>query len=993
VASPLEAYLEQRLGGILERDDLRGLSASLAAYPAPIRKEIVDLGLLLSDFSRKSASEFFKQLSALLPGVPQESLSSLLPAWVGIGIRVAQKSGAAGIRFFRESPESIVKAAGNPRSGELLSAILQRVEADPSLGLIALKAGSEMVNRSIPFDDWIEAGSSLASRDYTLGTEYFRVTPDLLRFLSTDDLSSWIETGVRLAEPPRYFDTILFYRLSPELFQQIREELRSKLLLLLFQIGEHAPAEVIPFFKEAPEILSRIAEGDRSGGLAEAALEAALQVAGYDGALAPVLLRKTPEILKALGRHAPRFLDWVSGGLSLLAQDPDRARGYFGLATREGREALDRLIGGMSLHRVEGVLKRIASALGGRPLAIRPLPGAESGGEVAPLPKTDGFILYLPGHVRIFPDDEDNFLWYKVAVAHAAGRVEFGSDALSPERLEKVKRWLADRHGVDFSGEDLGSFLDRFPSPRLARDLFALAEGARIDALLRKNYPGLSKDLNRIAEITLAGRMPIAGKSSQEAAVELLLQISLTGKTREPIPSVLQPVVFEACRVLTAVQEAEATVEISLRVACEVYFVLEPQAPEEVFPEGEMERFEPTGKGERGTGDGAGEYRPADPLAHRGEIDAGPARRVEKLIEEKKAEFLKKLAEAGIEVAHHEGTVEEAYRSGEIDLEGLSDQKSFSEWAGGKIKSLPLGRGREELGEKSFLYPEWDCTIEGYREEWCRVRESKVEAEEPSFPERVRMDRRGEIFEIVRLFQALKPQSLRKKRGEEEGEEIDLDLLIAGIVERRAGRLPTVRVYTRRERKERSVAAAILVDLSGSTGRQIAPGRTVLEVEKEGLVLLAEALRAVGDPSAFYGFSGRGREEALFYRIKDFEEEWEGVPRRIGALRAFHQNRDGAAIRHASATLARRPERTKLLILISDGRPLDEGYEGSYAVQDSRKALQEARDQGIHPFCITVDREGGEYLEGIYGKVAYTIIDDVASLPGRLPILYKRLTT
>jgi hypothetical protein len=627
---------------------------------------------------------------------------------------VAQKSGAAGVKFFRESPESIATAAGSPRSEELLSAILRVVEADPSLGLIALKAGSEMVDRSIAFDDWIAAGLSLSSRDYTLGIEYFRVTPDFLRFFSTDDLSSWIETGFRLAEPPRYFDTILFYRLSPELFQQVQEELRSKLVLLLFQISERAPGEVIPLLKEAPEILSRIAEGDRSGGLAEAALEAALQVAGYDAVLAPILLRKTPEILKALGRHAPRYLDWVSAGLSLLAQDPDRAKGYFSLATREGREALDRLIGGVPLLRVEGVLKRIASALGGRPLAIRPLPGTEAGGEAAPLPKSDGLILYLPGHVRIFPDDEDNFIWYKVAVAHAAGRVEFGSDALSPERLAKVGRWLADRHAVDFSGEDLGSFLGWFPSPRLARDLFALTEGARIDALLRRNYPGLSKDLDRIAEVTLAGRMPIAGRSAEEAAVELLLQISLAGKTREPIPSILQPVLFEACRVLAVVQEAEATVEVSLRAACEVYFVLKPQAPEEVFPEGEMERFEPTGKGERGGGDGAGEYRPADPLAHRGEVDPGPARRVEKLIEEKKAEFLKKLAEAGIEVAHHEGAVEEAYRSGEIDLEGLSDQKSFSEWAGKRTRSLLLDRGREEPGEKSFLYPEWDCTVEGY---------------------------------------------------------------------------------------------------------------------------------------------------------------------------------------------------------------------------------------------------------------------------------------
>jgi nitric oxide reductase activation protein len=49
--------------------------------------------------------------------------------------------------------------------------------------------------------------------------------------------------------------------------------------------------------------------------------------------------------------------------------------------------------------------------------------------------------------------------------------------------------------------------------------------------------------------------------------------------------------------------------------------------------------------------------------------------------------------------------------------------------------------------------------------------------------------------------------------------------------------------------------------------------------------------------------------------------------------------------------------------------------------------------QGINFFCITVDPDPGKYLDNIFSDAGYTIIDDASSLPERLPILYKRITT
>ena len=84
--------------------------------------------------------------------------------------------------------------------------------------------------------------------------------------------------------------------------------------------------------------------------------------------------------------------------------------------------------------------------------------------------------------------------------------------------------------------------------------------------------------------------------------------------------------------------------------------------------------------------------------------------------------------------------------------------------------------------------------------------------------------------------------------------------------------------------------------------------------------------------------------------------------------------------------------------MISDGRPQDRGYsqessEKAYAVQDTRMAFIEARREGIHPFCLTVDKEGNDYLRTMMDDFSYEVLTEVAMLPKRLPQLYKRLTT
>jgi nitric oxide reductase NorD protein len=200
-------------------------------------------------------------------------------------------------------------------------------------------------------------------------------------------------------------------------------------------------------------------------------------------------------------------------------------------------------------------------------------------------------------------------------------------------------------------------------------------------------------------------------------------------------------------------------------------------------------------------------------------------------------------------------------------------------------------------------------------------------------------------------------------------------------------------VYIRREKRERNVAVAFLVDVSGSTSRQLEGGRRVIDVEKESLVLLCEALEAVGDQYGLFAYSGQGRSSIDFLTIKDFDDRLgAATAHRLGGLGPRRQNRDGAAIRHASAKLMAREAKTRILILLSDGRPLDDGYKDDYALEDTRKALREARHQHIDPFCVTIDREADAYLRRMYGDVDFAVIDRTESLPTKLPTIYRRLT-
>jgi len=287
-----------------------------------------------------------------------------------------------------------------------------------------------------------------------------------------------------------------------------------------------------------------------------------------------------------------------------------------------------------------------------------------------------------------------------------------------------------------------------------------------------------------------------------------------------------------------------------------------------------------------------------------------------------------------------------------------------------------------------LLLDEWDFRRQAYRRQWCHVYLHTVAGSDSGYVPAVRARYAPLIRQLRRRFEAMRGED-RILRRQADGPEVDMDALVEAIADRRGGAEASPRLFCRRQRDARSLAAAFLVDMSGSTEGWIN------DAEREALVLMCEALEMLDDRYAIWGFSGWTRTRCDLYRIKDFDDPYDAaVQARIAAIKARDYTRMGPPIRHLTRCLLREPARHRLLVSLSDGRPDDFGdeYRSQYGIEDTRQALLEARQAGVRPFCVTIDRHGADYLKRMYGPAAYTVLDDVKKLPLKIADIYRKLT-
>jgi nitric oxide reductase NorD protein len=291
-------------------------------------------------------------------------------------------------------------------------------------------------------------------------------------------------------------------------------------------------------------------------------------------------------------------------------------------------------------------------------------------------------------------------------------------------------------------------------------------------------------------------------------------------------------------------------------------------------------------------------------------------------------------------------------------------------------------------GAPDAIYDEWDYRRASWRRDWCHLYEMDGPLGEQEWVDDVRQRDAHLIREVRRRFEALRGED-RSQRRQLDGEEIDLDAQVDARADHKSGAEPSPHLFIQRRRVERSLAVMFMVDMSGSTKGW------VNDAERESLVLLCEAIEALGDRYAIYGFSGWTRTRCDIYRIKHFSDRYDAATRqRIAGIEARDYTRMGVAVRHLSGLLRRQNARHKLLVTLSDGRPDDHGdeYRGRYGIEDTRHALLEAREQGIRSYCVTIDRHGADYLPQLYGPAHYSVIDDARKLPRKIAEIYRKLT-
>jgi len=589
-------------------------------------------------------------------------------------------------------------------------------------------------------------------------------------------------------------------------------------------------------------------------------------------------------------------------------------------------------------------------------------------------PATDGNRLIFPPRLRLCTTTDHNLALYR------------WSATLLWAQLDRATFRLPAGWG-DEAEDDLGRldcFLRSFDVPPVATYLYLIAETVRLEAAMARELPGLARTASAAKKALLAtttdkpimprarlcmeltrwllggdrpsgvaGRVanllaPLAAKgtgveaSCEAVAAAYPIVADLPGNDLPPLPYIAP---LRPASVATALRERREQQLSRLRLA--IRNLVEEQ---EINPLGGVRLRECT-DGEEPT---------------RFEMVAS-GRPIEIPVE-----------------------VEELLRSVAADLGTLPPELlSAGGWAPGyDAGSNPERDGLDDKRDDGYPYDEWDHRRHAYHKGWCMVRELQPATSPDPVATRILAEHHGVVRALRHRFERLRTEE-RTLRRQRDGTDIDLDAVVEAMADARAGVEPDNRLFTRLRRDERNIAVCFLVDMSGSTKGWIN------RVQKESLVLLCEALEVLGDRYAIYGFSGMTRLKCDLYPIKPFTEPYgDEVRARIGSIEPKDYTRMGSAIRHACFRLGEVEARTRLLITLSDGKPDDwDHYRGAYGIEDTRRALIEAKRGGIHPFCITIDRDAADYIAHMVGPASYCYVEDVRTLPRKIPEVYRRLTT
>lgn len=659
--------------------------------------------------------------------------------------------------------------------------------------------------------------------------------------------------------------------------------------------------------------------------------------------------------------------EWALNGICVFEENPSLGRPYFSLKSKSSKEFIEGLTGSAALNEIVSVLRYYALGLSGvnfNILSRRMLKMEEENNSINPV--IAGKTIYLAPRIKKYGGFEDNFRIYKLSIMHEIGHVQFSSHKIELEGAAGLMADIRSRYttiikrtylsGLQPEGIiDIADIIALFPNKALAGTILGILEDARVEYRIMEHYRGVRSDLERIRYQMLLTRS--APKGELEEFMESLLWIS-TG--HEPVYNIGKGTkgLLDQARTLLKdrIFHEGSSILDSLDTTFRIYTMLDDQM-------GPLSQKE---------------YEVLKNIDYRG-VDIGAYSRKDPFSS-----------------GSHENIIRNFIPQNEVEPEAEKERPQEE-----KVKrqsSYATAKNWKILG--SYSYDEWDAVINDYKADWCTVNEIEPFGMSNDYYKDASQHYRHEIALIKHVFNRMKPEAFRRMKEQTDGTEIDIDAFIDALIQKKCGINPDDRLYLRWDKHERDVATLFLIDVSYSTHKIVGhEEKSIVDVEKESLIIMIQALESIGDKYAIYAFSGQTRDDVEYFVIKEFHEELsDNVARRISVLEPVSNTRLGPAIRHSIRKLDKVDARTKIIILLSDGEPFDtsrgeSAYKERIAEEDTRMAIREGNDRGIHFFCITVDPDPGKYLDNIFSDAGYTIIDDASSLPERLPMLYKRITT
>ena len=795
--------------------------------------------------------------------------------WAECGAVLCKESPTLATAYFEASPETLSKLRSRHiESWANLGRSLYKGTWKSSTLACRFFASTPALLESLTFPElerFVAFLEALSHRSHDLSAECLVLGQNLFPLIGGDKdafislASTLVETGWREVKS--------FFEAGARALPKVESSQRLQFLNIAESLVRSGGTNIPTLMSEMAQAMSDIHSEDHG-----AILDLSERLLEVSPAAVPEFIKGCPQILERI--TTTQLARWFEEGVHILSQNSDGGLAYFKIESARSEEMLESLSSGVEFGRVKNVMEMYCRALAGAEIklaATDELVDKNIGWVSNESPSTEGSTVYVPSLVDRYSSKEENFYWYKVVSTHQVAHLEFGSFLFEFERpsaLFEDMRPTLERKRLEGAASpdefpeitgvgleqvwvtDMQRFFNLLEDRKLALDIFTVVEDGRLDARVKVEYPGIRKSYEQVQRDSVDRRTDIHSMPAREALVEFLVRLSLEQYAGLPAPLEYVDEARRIARIAKRVLVPQATIEDVAEATLRIYAVIASIPNEEVPPDDwqdmdvdqqeeeyadsdEMEKLLEQmalgmEMGERPEGED--EYDSSQEVEYRGDFKPELVQLLsrlrqqqeqvedqsgEQITQEMLEEFIKNSAELDLETVQGEIQSSSGFASNLLKETGANLPESPELGQGPFVHVEEEGGSLETTEPQTFVYDEWDFRADDYKPRWCIVRQKVMAEGDPNYYGMTLHNYGTLVTQIRRQFELMVPEMFRKVRRLEDGEDIDIDDVIEAMIDIRTGASPSDKFYWRRNKVQRDVAVAFLLDTSASTAEAI----------------------------------------------------------------------------------------------------------------------------------------------------------------------------